>query len=199
MPMNTPTDRRKRKTHNAVLDAAERLFLRDGYRGTTIDMLAKEADVAVSSIYANFAAGKADVYAALAWRTASLHREDMPTSGAIVDSLDRYVAFHRDHPLALRLLGLHDVEASESDSIVEAKAAIDSVLGEIIDSMTSRVAEVGCDTDPRALVLHAWAAINGAVSLYQRRMIDAATFDTMLKISRGDLVGHLRGDHDADR
>lgn len=199
MPMDTPTDRRKRKTHNAVLDAAERLFLRDGYRGTTIDILAKEADVAVSSIYANFPAGKADVYAALAWRTTLLHQEDMPTSGAIADSLDRYVAFHRDHPLALRLLGLHDVESSESESIVEAKSSIDEVLGGIIDSMTARVADAGCDTDPRALVLLTWAAINGAVSLFQRTIIDRATFDTMLQISRQDFLGHLQGDLDANR
>ena len=67
MTLEPPVDRRKRRTHTAVLDAAQVLFLREGYRGTTIDMLAAEADVAVSSIYANFREGKADVYAALAW------------------------------------------------------------------------------------------------------------------------------------
>ncbi|MFE3617790.1 TetR/AcrR family transcriptional regulator, partial [Streptomyces anulatus] len=50
MTLEPPTDRRKRRTHTAVLDAAQGLFLREGYRGTTIDMLAAEADVAVSSI-----------------------------------------------------------------------------------------------------------------------------------------------------
>lgn len=193
MSLTTPADKRRRKTHTAVLDAAERLFLRDGYRATTIEMLAREADVAVSSIYANFVAGKADVYAALAWRTATIHAQTMPDAGPVVEALDSYAAFHRDHPLALRLLALHDVDAAESESTAEAKSLIDDALGGIVDSLVSRAAESECDTDPRALVLTSWAAINGALSLFQRGIVDRTTLDTMLAITRSDLIGHLGG------
>jgi AcrR family transcriptional regulator len=199
MPLTAPADRRKRKTHNAVLDAAEVLFVRAGYRRTTIDMLAKEADVAVSSIYANFAAGKADVYAALAWRIATRHREHMPTSGSIDDAVDKYVAFHREHPLALRLLGLHDVEVSESESIADAKVSIDGLLGGIVEDVISKVEAEGCDTDARALVLYAWAAINGAVSLLQRGIVGESTFDTMIDIIRESLARHRTGADHANR
>lgn len=191
MSLDTPTDRRKRKTHTAVLDAAEEVFRRDGYRGSTIETLAKEADVAVSSIYANFVGGKADVYASLAWRIARLHEQDMPTSGPVIDSLDRYIAFHNEHPLALRLLSLHDVETTESELVRDAKTRIDSLLSGIVDALASRAKEVERDVDARALVLHTWASVNGAVSLFQRGMVDRRTLDTMLDITRTDLLSHL--------
>ncbi|OZD07173.1 TetR family transcriptional regulator [Rhodococcus sp. 06-235-1A] len=206
MVLDTPIDKRKRRTHNAVLDGARSLFLRHGYRGTTIEMLATAADVAVSSIYANFPAGKVDVYAALAWRTAKSHAEQMtaPTDAVesaniVAEFLDRYIAFHRDNPLALRLLALTDVDRSESASVGEAKKKIDTALGELIDSVTRAVVGAGADVDPRALVLNAWAAMNGAVSLHQRRIVDQPVLDAMLAITRADMLRHLEGSSDEAR
>lgn len=49
--------RRARKalaTRHRVLDAAENLFVRDGYAATTIAAIAEEADVAVQTVYAVF-------------------------------------------------------------------------------------------------------------------------------------------------
>ncbi|CCQ14048.1 Transcriptional regulator, TetR family [Rhodococcus sp. AW25M09] len=206
MVLDTPIDKRKRRTHNAVLDGARSLFLEHGYRGTTIEMLATAADVAVSSIYANFAAGKVDVYAALAWRTALTHVEEMsaPVDAGepvlvVAEFLDRYIAFHRGNPLALRLLGLTDVDKSESASVGEAKGRIDTALGELIDSVTRAVAEAGADVGSRALVLNAWAAMNGAVSLHQRRIVDQPMLDAMLAITRADMLRHLKGASDGTR
>ena len=206
MVLDTPSDKRKRRTHTAVLDAGRTLFLEHGYRGTTIDMLAAAADVAVSSIYANFGAGKVDVYAALAWRTALDHVEQMTApfdavepAQVVAESLDRYIAFHRDNPLALRLLGLTDVDKSESDSVVEAKTKIDAALGGLIDSVTRAVADAGADVDPRALVLNAWAGMNGAVSLRQRRIVDQPMLDAMFAITRADMLRHLKGATDETR
>ncbi len=45
-----------RQTRRRVLDAARRLFVRDGYSSTTIHALAEEASVAVQTIYAAFGA-----------------------------------------------------------------------------------------------------------------------------------------------
>ncbi|MBC7299971.1 MAG: TetR/AcrR family transcriptional regulator [Nocardia sp.] len=205
MTLEPPTDRRKRRTHTAVLDAAQVLFLRDGYRGTTIDVLAAEADVAVSSIYANFREGKADVYAALAWRTATVHAEAMSAPfgsgatprGEIAAVYDRYVAFHRENPLALRILALTDVDISESELAKQAKARIDDVLAGLIESFAATVRRVGCDVEPRALVTVSWATVNGAYSLFQRRMVDEATLDVVLGIARADLLSHVGGHDEA--
>lgn len=199
MMLETPTDRRKRRTHTAVLDAARSLFLEPGYRSTTIEMLAGTADVAVSSIYANFAGGKADVYAALAWHTTTTHVDEMKGSTSIVDAFDRYVTFHRKNPLALRLLSLYDVATTESELVALAKPRIDAALQALVETVTRDITASGCDTDPRVLVLTTWAAVNGAVSLRQRGVVDEKTLDAMLAVTRGDLQGHITEDSHAHR
>lgn len=55
-PVKTP-GRRERKaaaTRRRVLDAAESLFVHDGYAATTIAAIAEQADVAVQTVYAVF-------------------------------------------------------------------------------------------------------------------------------------------------
>ncbi len=56
-PVAPNLGRRARKalaTRNRVLDAAEALFLRNGYAATTIPTIAEQADVAVQTVYAVF-------------------------------------------------------------------------------------------------------------------------------------------------
>ncbi len=56
-PVKTGPGRQERKalaTRRRVLDAAERLFIRDGYATTTIAAVAEAADVAVQTVYAIF-------------------------------------------------------------------------------------------------------------------------------------------------
>jgi len=187
-------DRRRRRTYTAVLDAAERLFARHGYRRTTIEALADDADVAVSSIYSNFVGGKPDVYAALAWRIAQRHAEQMGRGGRdAVAHFDNYVAFHHDNPLAVRLLSLHDVASEDSELVVKARAQIEALLDSVVQKVTASLAESYCDTDPRALVLYVWASVNGMFSLRQRGAVDDATLRQMLAIARRDLGSHVPG------
>jgi AcrR family transcriptional regulator len=56
-PVKARPGRRQRKaqaTRSQVLDAAEALFIRDGYAATTITAIAEQADVAVQTVYAVF-------------------------------------------------------------------------------------------------------------------------------------------------
>ena len=56
-PVKPAPGRRARKalaTRHSVLDAAETLFVHDGYAATTIAAIAEEADVAVQTVYAVF-------------------------------------------------------------------------------------------------------------------------------------------------
>ena len=65
--------RRVRKalaTRHRVLDAAETLFVRDGYAATTIASIAREADVAVQTVYAVFGNKRAILGELLATRVA---------------------------------------------------------------------------------------------------------------------------------
>jgi AcrR family transcriptional regulator len=72
-PVKPAPGRRARKalaTRHRVLDAAETLFLRDGYAATTIAAIAEEADVAVQTVYAVFGTKRAILNELLAIRVA---------------------------------------------------------------------------------------------------------------------------------
>src|SRR5262245_11132933 len=61
-PVNTAMGRRARKaleTRHRVLDAAETLFIRDGYAATPMTAIAERADVAVQTLYAVFGTKRA--------------------------------------------------------------------------------------------------------------------------------------------
>lgn len=108
-----------------------------------------------------------------------------------------YVAFHRENPLALRILALTDVDVSESELATKAKVQIDAVLSGLIESFAAAVRLVNSDAEPQALVMVSWAAVNGAYSLFQRRIVDETTLEAMLGIARADLLSHVGDDHEA--
>ena len=184
--LDEPRDRRRRRTRAAVLDAAAELFSRNGFRGTSVDAIAANADVALTSLYGNFPDGKAEVYAVVACRLARDHAERMrrsvegtgggaPTARA---AFEEYVRFHRDEPLAFRMLGLADVSEVHGDVVDQARSeiarALTGVADDVIDAIDS------ADPAARSSVLLAWAAINGVLALEQRGHIGAATSDSLL-------------------
>ncbi|QNG21054.1 TetR/AcrR family transcriptional regulator [Rhodococcus triatomae] len=195
MPLDEPTDRRRRRTWSAVLDAARTVFSTSGYRAASIESLSTAADVAVSTIYTNFPDGKADVYLALARRTADEHAEAMrgTSHNGPAAALDAYIDFHREHPLALRLLALSDVSPGDSSSYNDVRAYIDDVLAGIATEMVRSARAAGSDVDARGLVLYAWSAINGAYALFRRGTVDAAELDGILDLCRADVSRHLAG------
>jgi AcrR family transcriptional regulator len=71
-PVKTQPGRRElkaRATRHRILDAAEALFIRDGYAATAIAAIAAAADVAVQTVYAVFGTKRAILAELLAART----------------------------------------------------------------------------------------------------------------------------------
>ncbi|RVW03163.1 TetR/AcrR family transcriptional regulator [Rhodococcus xishaensis] len=179
-----------------MLDAAEVLFTERGYRETSVEDLAKAADVAVTSVYGNFPGGKAEVYAVLGCRTARDHAARMSDvvdaapdgAAAARAALIEYIRFHRDYPLAFRLLGLTDIadtasrgKSSGADVARRARAEVAVRLGGVVDHVVRRVSGTPADeADVRTDVLLAWATVNGVLSLLQQNLIDAKTADDLL-------------------
>ncbi len=64
-------------TRNEILDAAERLFIRDGYVATSMAAIAKEAGVALKTVYVSFET-KSGLLRALWHRNLRGGREDVP-------------------------------------------------------------------------------------------------------------------------
>lgn len=185
--LTEPSDKRRRRTRAALLDAARTLFARpEGYRGSSVDELAETADVALTSIYSNFPGGKADIYAVLACRVAVEHREAMAAVLAAVDrgpsaadvAFDEYLDFHRREPAAFRLLGLTDVHGEDSAAV---RAASSEIRGHLAATLDSVIAAVGEPADvARSRIIQCWAGINGLLALQARGLIDPAETATLI-------------------
>ncbi|WAP58950.1 TetR/AcrR family transcriptional regulator [Streptomyces sp. S465] len=93
----------------ALLDAAERILLRDG-PAVPLDVVAREAGVGIATLYRNFA-DREELYAAVVHRCYELvaalaqeaERSTAPPLDALAGFLDRLLTEH--HHLALPLLG----------------------------------------------------------------------------------------------
>ena len=197
-----PSDRRRRRTRAAVLDAAQRLFAERGYAATSVEELARGADVALASLYGNFPAGKAEVYAVLGCRMARDHAERMDEAlseasgvAAAEAALTEYVRFHADVPAAFRVLGLADLgPEARSDATRAAGREISDRLTAVMTAVVQRVVEAGVgEPDPtRRTLLLAWASINGTLALRERGLVDAPTSAEMLADAQDVWIERLR-------
>ncbi|KXP11124.1 hypothetical protein AXK57_07110 [Tsukamurella pulmonis] len=195
--LTEPSDKRRRRTRAALLDAARELYARpQGYRGTSVDELAECAGIALTSIYSNFPGGKADLYAVLACRIGSEHVAAMiaAVEGAEGEeaarrAFDEYLDFHRREPLAFRLLGLTDVYGEESATVRAARAEVRGYLAQALDAVIAAVGEPVAVA--RSEVIQCWAGINGLLALAARGLIDVAEADRLIDEMRARCATNL--------
>ena len=69
-------EERKARTRNELIDAAERLFRRDGFHATSLDLIADEAGYTRGAVYSNFA-GKEDLFFAVYERRVAARVTDL--------------------------------------------------------------------------------------------------------------------------
>ena len=194
-----------------MLDAAEKLFIQRGYGDTSIDAIAAEADVAISSIYFNFEGGKSGLYLALARRAAELNVEYL--AGAYDEKLgtfeqlaavgDAYAKFHLENPLALRLLSLNDVDSKGDPMVKEAATDIQSRLQSMLDRQEELVEEALVEggnqgVSATAVTAFLFAAWNGAISMFARGQLSreelAGVLDAGQSLALGAIsTGNARG------
>src|SRR5688572_30574030 len=109
-------------TRQAILDAAIARFGRDGYRGTSVADIARDAGVGGTVAYAYFPSKEALFLAALDEDAAAVIEEGLTTVVGIGDVQDwrqrlifSLVAAVEHHPLARRLLAGLEPEVTERD------------------------------------------------------------------------------------
>lgn len=179
MSVSRSIDRRARqreRTRTAILEAGERLFLTQGFRATTVERLADEADVAIGSIYGHFG-GKEAVYAALIDRALDLDARYSDAgwdSGS--DALSRllglaagYQRFAREHPGYFRLYRFPpdgiptDGPAAAAGERVAARvrSEVDRIAGALREAMADGVA---LPIDPERAAVLLWAAWDGVIA-----------------------------------
>jgi AcrR family transcriptional regulator len=122
---NTVRSERAQATRVRIVEAAAALFVRDGYLETTMAGIAREAGVAVQTLYLSFGSKVAVLEAAL-----GLGPEDQPAD---------FVAQLRTEPDGLRALGHHvaatvsAIERTHPLDVVLRAAAADPELAELLD------------------------------------------------------------------
>ena len=221
MRRDAPTrgDRRRARTHAAILDAAEDVFRRAGHDAARIEDVAESADVSVGSIYVHFG-GKHGLYAALVERALELFatymaRSDDPAFTPLERVLaggDAYLRFHLDHPGAFQFVAFPAPSAgrggSEGDEAVEER--IRERVGGLLTWFAGQIdaavaAGEARPVDSLRLTRYLWGAWNGVVSLSRQpeglRLSDEEIAET-LELARwllkeGLAAPALRGDDGA--
>jgi TetR/AcrR family transcriptional regulator len=178
-PEPTRGERRKARTEQAILKAAEKKFLAHGFHGTTVDDIAAEADVAVGSIYVHFQS-KEGLYLALLERALEIEERYIDEAFKPTLSLTQqcfaagwaYLRFYHDHPGYFRILML-----PHTDEQSEGKLPFADRLAERAEAQIRRMAqniELGVKTgaarpvDPYRAAKFMWGAWSGVIALNMR-------------------------------
>jgi TetR/AcrR family transcriptional regulator len=169
--------RRKARTAQAIIEAAEQQFLLQGFGHTTLEAIAEAADVAVGSIYFHFA-GKDDLYLAVMERaiiqlddyeTAALSPTQTPRE-QLISLGDAYLRFALDHPRAFRLLASMHEKMSMANGATDARMAriaahSDKLINRLTDLVRNVIGHHSPIDAPRA-ARYMWGSWNGVISLY---------------------------------
>jgi AcrR family transcriptional regulator len=172
--MAEPTQRTpSRDLEAALVDAAERVLVRDGLRGLTVRAVATEAGVAPMGVYNRFGSKTGLVAAVLVRGFDGLADSIRVLDGA--DPAERIVACgrsyrrfaltHPQHYEAMFGNGVSPADraaASSEDLQEHAASAFDVLVDEVSRAMDAGVLR---RDDPREVAQVIWAAVHGAVAL----------------------------------
>jgi TetR/AcrR family transcriptional regulator len=173
------SERRKARTVQAILEAAEHKFLRHGFHATTVEEIADAADVSVGSIYVHFQS-KEGLYLALIERALEIEERYMNEAFKPTLSLGQqlfaagwaYLRFYLDHPGYFRILMFPHTDAWSDPPPPAAQR-----LAERAEAQVRRVAaniELGVKTgaarpvDPYRAAKFMWGAWSGVIALNLR-------------------------------
>lgn len=179
-PASARAGRRRTRTRNAILDAAEVVFSRDGYGGARIEEIAERADVSVGSIYGHFE-GKRGLYLQLVDRALELFTEYMARSDdpslsplqRVLAGGDAYLRFHLDHPGAFHFLAYRSPGAEQLSGDNETEARIRDRVGQLLHNFAGQIdkaiaAGEARPVDSLRLTHYLWGAWNGVIGLRQQ-------------------------------
>jgi AcrR family transcriptional regulator len=177
-PRKRPRQERSRQTFDRIVDAAARIFERDGYAGTTTNDVAAEAEVSIGSLYQYFP-NKDAILVVLAER----HLEDVAERFA-----ERAAQLRRTQPsvevVVCALVGLavelndtdrlHQLLAHQAPRTEHLQRRLDEALAVIASEVEQHLVRVGVGgSDPRRR------------ALLLTHMVDAAVHEVVLRIPAG--------------
>ena len=188
-------ERRKARTVAAILDAAGRLFHDKGLQHTTIEEIARLADVSVGSVYVHFKSKEA-LYLELTERALDINeqymrradRSDYSPLQRVLAAGDAYLAFHIEEPGAFRMIALRVLEPAPGEDLREVEQRIadrvERLVGAVELQLQAAVAAGEIQRlDTQLAMTFLWGAWNGVIALNLRQ--------DRLRLSNDQLIATL--------
>lgn len=185
-----------RATADAILAAAEQLFIEKGYHGTRVSEVARMADVSIGSIYVHYES-KEGLYGALVARAlemeerfvdAVLDDPDTPDLEKVIALGESYLQFFRESPAYFRMLmvPLEDIPQEAIDNPVTRQVAERGArqVGKLAEAIESCIEQgiMRPSINPQNAANFWWAAWNGIISLTMRSDQLALTIEEMERV-----------------
>lgn len=196
--MKAPTQLRARQTIDRILDAAERLFDRDGYDATTLRTLAEAAGLSTGAIYQWFP-GKAAVAEALAERHVELLGGELLAraeagaeswQGLVTAVMSAALDAHGRHPRAHRFL------FERAPRTPQVTASLDALERGLEALLAARLADEERLAESEALHRAALAVRAGNALLHGYVLDENLPGDAKARLDRTiDAVLRLAGEH----
>lgn len=206
----TGRPRGEHPSREALVQAALRCFLRNGYDATTVKQVAEEAGTSVGQLYLSFANKYAMFVAVHAYGNQIL-REEYILPGIMREAaspwervmalLEGYMRFYMERRGIATLMALTslDAEVTEDPVVQEMFDEQKSNLDQIIALVTELTDEAGSDLDPAHVVRWCWAATYGLASINIRLPHMAVDDDELDQIVRTGLRLTRAGLREAQR
>ena len=182
-----------------ILEAAERIFVAEGYEGATIRKIADEVGVSSTALYMHFP-DKGCILLEISERTilqllernAEIAGKPMDAASRVKLMLDSYMRWGLEHPNAYLLV--FSTVTPVSDVLGDSLSDISSRCYEIFSGVVREIAAEGRlksgDADSAAQVL--WAACHGVVALLiSRPGFDWAPREELLSVTLEGLMHGL--------
>ena len=174
-------ERERLSRYNSILDAAEEVFFEKGLHQTTVEEIAKKAELSKGTIYLYFKC-KELIYIGINNRASSVLRQlfervlKMKKSGMdrMIEIGKAYYKFSQKYPYYFRLMTFVDHMSAEilgkikdDPIVVEAHDNGQAVLGVIAEILRQGMADgtVRKDIDPLKTAVQTWAQSNGVITM----------------------------------
>jgi len=179
-----------RDVEQALVDAAERVLVRDGLTGVTVRAVAAEAGVAPMGVYNRFGSKDGLVAAVLVrgfdgLRAAVTAADAVDPTARLLASGREYRAFALAHPqhYAAMFGGAAGAAGAAAEVAESGAAAFDALVDQVRYAVAAGVLRAG---DPRETAQLIWSAVHGSVSLEIAAGLltpdPAATYEALLQM-----------------
>jgi AcrR family transcriptional regulator len=185
-----------------ILEAAERIFVADGYEGATIRKIADEVGVSSTALYMHFP-DKGCILLEISERTiGQLLERNSDIAARPIDAgervrqmLDSYMRWGLEHPNAYQLVfsGPNLVSPDKGETVADLSARCYEIFSGVVREVAADARLRAGTADSAAQVL--WAACHGVVMLLITRPgFDWAPTDELLSVTLDGLMHGLLTD-----